>query len=182
MFFIFLAIIAVLISIMISSYNNFIQIKNSVDESFSTIDVYLKKRYDLLPNLVNTVKGYAKHEKETLENVIKARNTYLNSTSIDAKISNENMISGALSKLFALKESYPELKANENFINLQNQIMKIEEDLVQARKYYNGSVKIFNTKCDTFPSLIIAKIMNFAKYSYFEINNQIERENIKVEF
>lgn len=179
---IIIAILAIVIFIAINMYNGFVQSKNVVEEGFATIDVYLKKRYDLLPNLVNTVKGYAKHESETLEKVISARNTYMTAGSIDAKIENENVMAGALSKLFALSEAYPDLKANQNFLNLQGEIKKIEEDLVQARKYYNATVKIFNIKCETFPSLIIAKFMNFTKFPYFEIKNDVERENVKVEF
>ncbi len=175
-------IVVIIIGFIIAMYNNFIQLKNMVEESFATIDVYLKKRYDLLPNLVSTVKGYAKHESETLEKVIQARNTYMTAKTVDDKIANENMMAGTLSKLFALSESYPDLKANTNFMSLQNDIRKIEEDLAQARKYYNATVKMFNTKCQTFPSVIIAKMMNFTKYPYFEIKNEIEKENVKVEF
>ncbi|MGL5964529.1 MAG: LemA family protein [Fusobacteriaceae bacterium] len=180
---IILLVVLVLIGIyFIGVYNSFVKMKNMVEEGFSTIDVYLKKRYDLIPNLVNTVKGYAKHESETLEKVIKARNTYATANSIEDKIANENMISGALNKLFSLSESYPDLKANTNFMTLQGDLKKIEEDLAQARKYYNGTVKNYNTQCETFPSIVIAKIMSFKKYPYFEIKNEVERENVKVEF
>lgn len=177
-----LGILAVLVIYGVVVYNGFVGNKNSVEEAFSTIDVYLKKRYDLIPNLVNTVKGYAKHESETLEKVIEARNKYVTADSIGAKIENETAIAASLSKLFALSESYPELKANQNFLSLQGDLKGIENDLAQARKYYNGNVKIFNTKCDTFPSVIIAKMMNFSKYPYFEIKNEEERANVKVEF
>lgn len=179
---IILGIIVVIGIYAVSSYNGFIQIKNSTEEAFATIDVYLKKRYDLLLNLVNTVKGYAKHESETLEKVISARNNCISANSINDKIANESVLAQSLSKLFALAEAYPDLKANANFLSLQNDIKGIENDLAQARKYYNGNVKNFNTKCDTFPSIIIAKIMNFSKFSYFEILNEEEKENVKVEF
>lgn len=180
--FIILGVVAVIVIYFISAYNSFIHFKNSVEEAFATIDVYLKKRYDLLPNLVNTVKGYAKHESETLEKVISARNSCISSSSVNDKIANEAVLAQSLSKLFALSEAYPDLKANTNFLSLQNDIKGIENDLAQARKYYNGNVKIFNTKCDTFPSVLIAKIMNFSKFSYFEIQNEVEKENVKVEF
>lgn len=179
---ILLGIIVVVVIYFIGVYNNFVKMKNMVEEGFSTIDVYLKKRYDLIPNLVNTVKGYAKHESETLEKVIAARNTYATAHSIEDKVANENMMTGALSKLFALSESYPDLKANTNFMSLQGDLKKIEEDLAQGRKYYNGTVKNYNTQCETFPSVIVARVMNFKKYPYFEIKNETERENVKVEF
>lgn len=181
-FIILLAIIAIVIIYFIGVYNSFIKLKNSVDEAFSTIDVYLKKRYDMIPNLVATVKGYAAHERETLEGVVAARNSFATAKTIDEKISSDNMLEGALTKLFALSEAYPNLKANENFMTLQMDIKGIETDLSQARKYYNATVKNFNTKCDIFPSNIIAKNMNFTKYPYFEIKNEGERENVKVEF
>ncbi|MGL6119056.1 MAG: LemA family protein [Fusobacteriaceae bacterium] len=166
----------------IGIYNSFVSMRNTVEEGFATIDVYLKKRYDLIPNLVNTVKGYTKYEGDTLERVISARNRYLTAGSTSEKIENENMMTGALSKLFALTESYPDLKADTNFINLQNQITKIEEELVQARKYYNGTVKNFNTKVETFPNNMIANFMNLKKYPYFEIKNEVERETVNVQF
>lgn len=179
---ILLAIIAIMVIYFIAIYNGFIKLKNSVDEAFSTIDVYLKKRYDMIPNLVATVKGYAAHEKETLEGVVAARNSFATAKTIDEKIASDNMLEGALTKLFALSEAYPNLKANENFMTLQMEIKEVETDLAQARKYYNGTVKNFNTKCDMFPSNLIAQKMNFKKYPYFEIKNENERENVKVEF
>ena len=152
-----------------------------VNEAFSTMDVYLKKRFDLIPNLVSTVKGYAKHEAETLEKVIAARNAG-GRTSIDEQVEDEAQISGALRQIFALSESYPELKANTNFQELQGQLSKIEEDIANARKYYNAVVKNFNTKCETIPSNIIAAICHFKKMPMFTVDDATERKNVKVEF
>ncbi|MGL5049969.1 MAG: LemA family protein [Fusobacteriaceae bacterium] len=163
-------------------YNKLVKERNFVDEAFSTIDAYLKKRYDLIPNLVETVKGYKDYEGSTLEAVISARNKYMSATSTAEKIENENMITGALGKLFALTESYPELKANQNFMKLQDELVRIEEDILQARKYYNGSVRVYNTMCETFPSLLIANNFNFKKYPFFKVENEEEKQNVKVQF
>jgi LemA protein len=182
MMWIILGIVVVLIIFFVSVYNQFVKERNYVDEAFSTMDVYLKKRYDLIPNLVETVKGYTAHERETFKEVVEARNRYMSASSIEEKINNENQITGALSKLFALSEAYPELKANENFMSLQKELTKIEEDIVQARKYYNGTVRIYNTKCETFPSIIVARIMNFQKYPFFKVGSEEERRNVKVHF
>lgn len=162
-------------------YNGFIKLKNTVEEGFSTMDVYMKKRYDLIPNLVETVKGYAKHERETLEKVIQARNSAMSSQSISEKQKNENILSGTLKSLFALSESYPDLKADTQFLDLQKQLQKVEEDIANSRKYYNAVVKAFNTKVESFPSNIIANIFNFTKFPFFIIEES-QRENIKVSF
>ncbi len=174
-----IAIVAIIVIWLIASYNGLVQLKNKCEEAFSTMDVYLKKRFDLIPNLVNTVKGYAKHEAETLEKVIAARNS---GASIAQKIEDENQITGALRQIFALSENYPELKANENFINLQNQLQAIENDIANARKYYNGSVRELNNKVMMFPSNIVAGMFHFEKMPMFEVSNEAERENVKVEF
>lgn len=163
-------------------YNKLIKEKSYVEESFSTIDTYLKKRYDLIPNLVETVKGYKNYESETLEKIILARNTYLNSKTPTEKVENENLTSGLFGRIFALQESYPDLKANENFLNLQAQLNKIEEDILQARKYYNGCVRNYNISCQTFPNNIISNMFNFKKYPFFSIENQEEKQNVKINF
>ena len=137
-------LVVIVVSWWISTRNKFVRLEISCDESLSGIDVYLKKRYDLIPNIVETVKGYAKHESATLENVIKARNAAMTATG-DAKVQAENQLSGTLKSLFALSEAYPALKADTQFLNLQNQLQSIETDLSQARKYYNGTVKQYNT-------------------------------------
>lgn len=165
----------------ISMYNGLQRLKNRVEEGWATIDVQLKKRYDLIPNLVNTVKGYAKHESETLERVMAARNSAMSATG-DAKIAAENALTGTLKSLFALQENYPDLKANTNFLDLQNQLKIVENEIAAARRYYNGTVKALNTKVELFPSNIIAKMAGVKKRSYFEIENAEERENVSVRF
>jgi len=176
---ILIAIILVLILWGVSVYNGLIKLKNQVEEAFSTMDVYLKKRFDLIPNLVETVKGYAKHEAETLENVINARNS---AVSVSDKLKAEGEIQGALKNLFAVAEAYPDLKANVNFIDLQASLKEVENDIANARKYYNGVVKTFNTKTELFPSNIIAGIFRFERRPLFEVSDMSERENVKVQF
>lgn len=163
------------------SYNGFISLKNKSEEAFSTMDVYLKKRFDLIPNLVETVKGYAAHEQVTLEKVIKARNEAMKAQTLEERQVSENSLSGTLKSLFALSESYPDLKADSSFLNLQNQLQKVEEDIAQSRKYYNGVVKSFNTKVESFPDNLLAMIFGFKKYPYFMIDDG-ERQNVNVSF
>lgn len=178
---IFLGIIIILIFVFIAYYNKFIKLRNQADESFSGIDVQLKRRHDLIPNIVETVKGYAKHEASTLEKVVQARNIAMSATSVEDKAKAENMITGALKSLFALSENYPDLKANQNFINLQNTLSEIEDNIQNARRYYNAVVRDYNILCESFPSLIVANIFNFKKREFFEIE-ETERENVKVNF
>lgn len=165
----------------ISVRNRFVTMTNNVEEGFATIDVYLKKRYDLIPNLLETVKGYMKHEKETLEGVIKARSMAMNASG-EAKAEAENALSGTLKTLFALSENYPDLKANTQFTELQGQLKMIENELAQSRKYYNAVVKSYNTKIKIFPDSIVAKMMKLEKKPYFELDNAEERKNVKVSF
>ncbi len=174
--------IVILVILFITLYNGFIRLRNRVDEAFSTMDVYLKKRFNLIPNLINTVKGYTAHEKSTLEQVVNARNRALSAKDISNRAKSEGMITGALKNLFALAESYPELKADTQFLELQKQLSAMEEDIAQSRKYYNAVVKQFNTKCDLFPSSIIALIFSFKKLSYFEIDDLSQRDGIEVNF
>ena len=164
----------------IVSRNNFVKMQNNIDEAFSNMDVYLKKRYDLIPNLVETVKGYAKHEKETLAQVMEARNSAMNATGAD-KVQKENALTGTLRTLYAVAENYPQLKADTHFTSLMANLKSVEDDILNARKYYNGNVKMFNTKIDVFPSSLIAKWFKFEKRELFEIANE-ERENVKVKF
>ena len=175
-------VIAIIVIWIIISYNGFVKLKNAIEEAFSTMDVYLKKRYDLIPNLVETVKGYAKHEKETLESVIQARNIAAGAKNIEEKLAGENMLSGTLKSLFAVAESYPDLKANTNFMDLQNQLKVLEDEIASSRKYYNAVVKTYNTKREIFPSVIIASIFRFEKKPLFEVSSEQERENVKVQF
>lgn len=165
----------------LSCYNALQRLKNLVEEAWSTVDVQLKKRYDLIPNLVETVKGYAKHESGTLEAVIKARNEAM-STSGEAKMEAENVLTGALKSLFALSEAYPDLKANGNFLDLQNQLKAVETEIASARRYYNGAVKELNTKIDLFPSNLVARRMRLNKRKYFELDSQAERSAPSVRF
>lgn len=162
--------------------NNFIRMRNTAEEAFATIDVYLKKRYDLIPNLVETVKGYAKHESETLQKVIAARNNAASATTTAEKIEADANLSNAIKSINIVAERYPELKANANFIDLSNQLKVIESELANARKYYNGTVKGFNTEKDIFPKSIIAKRMHLEKFPYFELDSAEERKNVKVSF
>lgn len=177
-----LAIIFLIVVYFVTCYNGFIKGKNSVKEAFATMDVYLKKRWDLIPNLVNTVKGYAKHEKETLAEVINMRNGNYSDMSMEEKIQSSNKLTGAISKLFALAESYPELKANQNFLDLSNQLKGIENDIANSRKYYNAVVKQFNNKVEMFPSNIIASLFHFSTFESFEVADESERENVQVNF
>ena len=177
-----IGILVVLIIIFVVMYNGFIRLKNNCDEAFATMDVYLKKRYDLIPNLVETVKGYAAHEKETLERVVAARNMAQGASTPEEKAAGESMLQGTLKSLFAVAESYPDLKANQNFMDLQGQLKAVEEDIANSRKYYNAVVKQFNTKCEVFPSNLIAGIFHFEKKPMFEVEAQEERQNVKVSF
>ncbi|MEG0074582.1 MAG: LemA family protein [Eubacterium sp.] len=179
---IIIAIVVILGLWLMGTYNGLIKLKNQVEESFSTMDVYLKKRYDLIPNLVETVKGYAKHESETFAQVTAARSNAMNATSIDEKLQNENILSGTLKSLFAVAEAYPDLKANTNFMDLQKQLQTIEEDIANARKYYNATVKNLNNKIEMFPSSIVAGMFHFTKKPFFEVSSDEERENVKVQF
>lgn len=179
---IIIGIIIVLALIFVGMYNSFIKLKNSCDEAYSTMDVYLKKRFDLIPNLVETVKGYAAHEKETLQNVIAARNNLQNASTTEEKLAGENALQGTLKTLFAVAEAYPDLKANTNFLDLQNQLKAVEADIANSRKYYNAVVKQFNTKCEMFPSNIIASIFHFEKKPMFEVDSAEERKNVEVKF
>ena len=146
------------------------------------MDVSLKKRYDLIPNFVETVKGYAKHEQDTLQAVINARNMAMNANSPEQKIANDNALSGTLKSLFALTESYPDLKANQNFLSLQNQLSRIEEEIAGSRRYYNGVVNKYNTKTEMFPGNILASLFGFKRKPLYEVNSEAERENVKVSF
>ena len=165
----------------ISTRNSLVALQNNVEEGFSTIDVYLKKRWDLIPNLVETVKGYAAHEQGTFTKVIEARNKAMTATTAEDKIAAENALTGTLKSLFALKEAYPDLKANQQFAMLQSQLTSIENDIAQHRKYYNATVKQFNNKIMFFPSSIIANSMKLTKKPYFEVDAS-ERQNVQVKF
>lgn len=164
----------------ISQYNGLVKLRALAEEAYSGMDVYLKKRADLIPNLVETVKGYMTHEEETLSKVIELRNAAVSS---DRKASPDaqNALSEGISKIFALAENYPELKADTQFTSLQSSLKAVEDDLAQARKYYNGAVRRFNTKVRSFPASLIASAKGFFEYPYYEAEAQ-DRENVKVSF
>ena len=179
--YIIIAVVVVLLLLVLSTYNSFVKLNNKVEEAFSTMDVYLKKRWDLIPNIVETVKGYAKHEKETLEEVINLRNASYDKMNTNDKVELNNKLSSGMGKLMAIAEAYPDLKANENFKDLSNQLTKVEDDIANARKYYNGTVRMFNDKVQMFPSNILAGIFGYSEKKMFEANVE-ERENVKVKF
>lgn len=183
LFLILFGILLLLALFAISVFNNFVKNKNQVKDAWSNIDVGLKRRYDLIPNLVETVKGYAAHEKNTLENVIKARNAAMSvpSDDINAQIKAENHLQQTLRSIFALGEAYPDLKANANFIDLQQKLSEIEESLERTRRFYNSTVRENNTYGESFPGVIFAGMMPYQSFSYFEVD-AAERENVKVDF
>ena len=169
----------------IGTRNDFVRLKNRVEEGMATIDVYLKKRYDLIPNLVETVKGYANHESETLEKVVAARNIAANAVTVEEKAAAASNLTSSLRTFFnAVSESYPQLQANTNVLDLQNQLKNIEGELESSRRYYNGVVKTFNTKLELFPASIVGSRMGeeYTKKAYFELDSQEERKNVKVSF
>ena len=179
-----LCVLLIILAIwVVATRNKFVKRKNACEEAWATIDVYLQKRSDLVPNLVETVKGCTKHESETLQKVVEARNLALSAKAGSAeKISAENALEGSLHTLFhALAEQYPQLRANENFLRLQDQLDKIESELANARKYYNANVRRFNTDIQMFPAGIIANAMKLEKLVYFEAE-QDSRENVQVQF
>ena len=182
MWFIVLVVVLVLLAIfVISTYNGLVVSRNKVRDQFSQIDVQLKKRFDLIPNLVETVKGYARHESETFEKVIQARNGYMSAKSDEEKIEASRELSQGITKIFALAESYPDLKANSNFAELQKELKEVEDKISYARQFYNDSVLNYNNKIEIFPSNLIASIFGFKKESFFEADSQ-ERENVQVKF
>ena len=175
-------LILLILVILIILYNKLVRLKNMSEEAWSGIDVQLKKRYNLIPNLVNTVKGYAKHEKEVFENVAASRSAGINAGTVKDQEAAENMITQALGRLFAVAENYPDLKANQNFVELQNQLSAIETDIEMARRYYNGAARQNNIGIQTFPGNIVAGMFSFKKFDYFEIENPEARVNPTVDF
>ena len=178
--YIIIAIIALIVMYVIALYNSLIKLNNNVKEAFSTMDVYLKKRWDLIPNLVETVKGYMQHEKGTLTEVIKLRNIAYNHMSDEEKIKANEHLSNNLNKIIALAEAYPDLKANENFKDLSSQLSRVEDDIANSRKYYNGIIRQYNNKVETFPNNIFAGLFGYKTKVMFEANAD-EREIVKVE-
>ena len=179
---ILLGVLVVLIIWAIAMYNGLVRLKIQCDNAWADIDVQLKRRYDLIPNLVETVKGYAAHEKGTLEAVINARNRAMSATGPAEKAEAENMLSGALKSLFALSEAYPQLRAIEAFTSLQNSLAQIEDSVQNARRYYNAVVRDLNTKILQFPTSIFAGMLGFKPREFFEVSAPAEREAPKVTF
>ncbi len=179
--FIIFVVLLVIVLFLISTYNSLIVKRNRVKNAWAQIDVQLKKRFDLIPNLVETVKGYAKHEASTLEAVVKARNQYISAGTPEDMMKANNEMTGALSRLFALAESYPDLKANTNFMELQGELTQVEEKIAYARQFYNDTVMIFNNAIQVVPSNIVASVFGFKEEPYFKAD-ETERQNVKVQF
>lgn len=174
-------LVVILVIWLIGGYNKLVQLRNKVRNGWSQIDVQLKRRFDLIPNLIETVKGYAKHESETLEKVIAARNSYLSANTPEEQMKASGELSKVMSKLFALSEAYPELKANTNFMDMQNSLKDTEDKISYARQFYNDIVMKYNTKIETVPTNFVAGMFNFNKEAFFEAVAE-ERENVKVKF
>ncbi len=178
--YIIITVVALIAIYVLAQYNSFIKLTNMVKEAFSTMDVYLKKRWDLIPNLVEVVKGYAKHESSVIEEVVKLRNLSYDKMSLTDKIDTNQQLTAGLSKIMAVAENYPNLKASQNFSDLSNQLSKIEDEIANSRKYYNAVVKNLNIKIEMFPSNIVAKMFNFKLSKMFEADTS-EKDNVKVE-
>jgi LemA protein len=172
--------IILLLVFIIAVFNALIKLRNSVKDHWSQIDIQLKRRFDLIPNIVETVKAYAKHEEETLKEVVEARNLYEKSTTHEEAINADLKLNEYVPKLIALAEAYPELKANENFVHLQKELSETEDKIAYARQFYSDSVLKYNNKLQTFPNNIIAKLFGFKAEEFFKANEN-ERENVKVE-
>jgi LemA protein len=177
-----LIIVAVFIFIAVGIYNSLITLRNRAENAWAQVDVQLRRRYDLIPNLVETVKGYAKHEREVFQKVTEARTQAINAGTVKEQGQAENMLTGALKSLFAVVENYPDLKANQNFLMLQEELAGTEGKIAYARQFYNDTVMKFNMKQQVFPSKIIANMFNFKEKEYFEIEEPAAREPVKVEF
>lgn len=178
--FIIIGLLVVILIYVSITYNGLIKSNNLVKEAFSTMDVYLKKRWDLIPNLVEVVKAYAKHEKETIEKITTLRKNTYESMSIDKKINVNEELTQDLSKIMIISENYPDLKSSQNFIELSHELTEIEDEIANSRKYYNGTVRIFNNKVQMFPSNLVARIFGFHCANMFEANTD-EKNNVKVD-
>lgn len=179
--YILIAVIVLIVLYVIATYNSLVSLRNKVNDQNSQIDVQLKRRFDLVPNLVETVKGYAKHEQSTLEAVINARSNYVTTNSVQEGLEADKELTNAINKLFALAESYPDLKANTNFQSLQNELSEIEQQIVYARQFYNDTLRKYLDKIQMFPSSIIAKIFNFEKMDFYAASDE-EKKNVQVKF
>lgn len=176
-----IVIVVLLVLWVAATYNKLVKARNRVKDQWAQIDVQLKRRFDLIPNLVETIKGYTKHESETLENVIKARNTYLAANTPEEQMEADGELNKVVSKLFALAESYPDLKANTNFMELQEELTKTEEKIAMARQFYNDTVLQYNNTVQLFPGVLIAGMLGFTTEKFIEASQE-ERANVKVDF
>jgi LemA protein len=179
---IILVLIVLAVFILIGMYNSLVQLRVRADSAWSDIDVQLKRRHDLIPNLVETVKGYAAHEKGTFENIAKFRSQAMQATTPADKAQAENQLSGALKSLFAVAENYPELKASEQFTGLQTSLNSIEDNIQNARRYYNAVIRDYNTRVQSFPANIIAGMFGFQAKQFFEVDSPEDRQNVQVKF
>lgn len=180
--YIILGVLLVVVVWAIAGYNKIIALKNTREESFANIDVQLKQRFDLIPNLMEAVKGYMAHEKGTLESLTQARTSFLQATDVNGKIAADNMLAGALKSVFAVAENYPDLKANQNFLQFQGELADIENKISAARRFFNSATKEYNTVIQMFPSNIIAGIFHFTTQPMYEITEVSQRENVAVKF
>ena len=178
--YIIIGIVVLLAIYLLITYNSLVKTNNIVKEAFSTMDIYLKKRWDLIPNLVEVVKGYAKHEKEILNEITTLRTNSYDNMSMNKKINVNEQLTQGISKIMAISENYPELKSSENFLQLSRDLTQVEDEIANSRKYYNGSVRILNTKIQMFPSNIVAGMFGFKQANMFEANAE-EKNNVKVE-
>lgn len=179
-----IAILVILVIVgifVVSNYNSLVTLRNRVKDQASQIDIQLKRRFDLIPNLMECVKGYMKHEKDTLEDIVKARNSFEKAGDLEGEVKADNQLTKAVTKLFALAEAYPELKANENFVNLQAELSGTEDKVATARQFYSDTVLLYNNKIQMFPSNIVAKLFGFIEEKFFEATDE-EKENVKVKF
>lgn len=178
------AVIVLILIWFVICNNALVALRNMVLEAFSTMDVYMKKRFDLIPNLIEAVKGYMAHEKSTLDEIVKLRNEAAEAKDgdVNAKVNADAKLSGAITNLFALAEAYPQLKADTQFTGLQEQLGAVETDIAESRKYYNAVVRKYNTKIQTIPSNIVAAITGHKAYNYYELPDNAQRENVKVSF
>ena len=181
LYWIIIGVVVVVIFWLISVFNSLIRLKNRTQEAFSDIDVQLKRRHDLIPNLVETVQGYAKHEKELFEKVTQARASAVNAKGVAEKGKAENMLSETLKSIFAVAEAYPDLKASQNFLKLQDELSDTENKIQAARRFYNGNVRDFNIKIEVFPNSLVAGMLGFKKFEFFQAESK-EKENVKVKF
>ena len=178
--FIFLIILVVIGFVLIGLYNRLVKLRNGAEEAFKSIDIFLKQRYDLIPNLVNTIKGYTQYESGTLEKIVQLRSQAMSAQGTDGGAA-ENALSGALKSVFALAENYPDLKANQEFLQLQETLTGLEESIQRARRYYNASVRDLNNTVEMFPGNVCAGMFGFSKMDYFEVD-EAETQNVKVQF